>query len=162
MPAQHMPGQQYAPTPPGQFGGGPGPMPPHQPYRGSVPGQPAISVTGSGYSSPQHDQGQGPYSGPQSSAHSQVSHPVPQPMTVSLADAVQAAHAEGFGFGDAVARDAPALWLEAGPGRKPRMPSDLEARVVQGSGRPIGSPLHDAVRHFPRRGVWGALERARR
>ena len=30
-----------------------------------------------------------------------------QPMAVSLADAVQAAHAEGFGFGDAVARDAP-------------------------------------------------------
>jgi hypothetical protein len=156
--AQQMPGQQYPSTPPGQFGGGP----PHQPYRGSVPGQPATSVTGSGYSSPQHDQGQGPYSGPQSSAHSQVSHPVPQPMTVSLADAVQAAHAEGFGFGDAVARDAPALWLEAVLARKPRMPSDLEARLLQGSALPIDSLLHDEVRHSLRRGFWDALERSRR
>jgi hypothetical protein len=158
MPAQQMPGQQYPSTPPGQFGGGP----PHQPYRGSVPGQPATSVTGSGYSSPQHDQGQGPYSGPQSPAHSQVSHPVPQPMTVSLADAVQAAHAEGFGFGDAVARDAPALWLEAVLARKPRMPSDLEARLLQGSALPIDSLLHDEVRHSLRRGFWDALERSRR
>ena len=162
MPAQQMPGQQYPSTPPGQFGGGPRPMPPHQPYRGSVPGQPAMSVTESGYSSPQHDQGQGPYSGPQSSAHSQVSHPVPQPMTVSLADAVQAAHAEGFGFGDAVARDAPALWLEAVLARKPRMPSDLEARLLQGSALPIDSLLHDEVRHSLRRGFWDALERSRR
>ena len=68
-----------------------------------------------------------------------------QSMAVSLADAVQAAHAEGFGFGEAVARDAPALWLEAVLARKPRMPSDLEARLLQGSALPIDSLLHDEV-----------------
>jgi len=80
---------------------------------------------------------------------------------VSLADAVQAAHAEGFNFGDAVARDAPALWLEAVLARKPRMPSDLEARLLQGSALPIDSLLNDEVRHSLRQGFWDALERAR-
>jgi NYN domain len=158
MPGQPMPGHQYPSTPPGHFGG-PGPMPQHQQFPGSDSGQPA-SVMGSAYSSPQPDQGL--YGGPQSSPHSQVSQPVPQPMTLSLTDAVQAAHAEGFGFGDAVARDAPALWLEAVLARKPRMPSDLEARLLQGSALPIDSLLHDEVRHSLRRGFWDALERSRR
>jgi hypothetical protein len=83
-------------------------------------------------------------------------------VNVSLADAVQSAHVEGFGFGEAVARDAPALWLEAVLARKPRMPSDLEARLLQGSALPIDSLLHDEVRHALRRGFWDALERSRR
>ena len=87
---------------------------------------------------------------------------MPPPVSVSLADAVQAAHAEGAGFGEAVARDAPALWLEAVLARKPRMPSDLEARLLQGSALPIDSLLHDEVRHALRRGFWDALERSRR
>ena len=80
---------------------------------------------------------------------------------VSLADAVQAAHREGFSFGQGVARDAPALWLEAVLARKPRMPSDLEARLLQDSSLPIDSLLHDEVRHALRRGFWDALERVR-
>jgi hypothetical protein len=101
---------------------------------------------------------QGPYSGPQpATPHA----PVPQPAAVSLADAVQAAHGEGFNFGQSVARDAPALWLEAVLARKPRMPSDLEARLLQDSALPIDSLLHDEVRHALRRGFWDALERAR-
>jgi hypothetical protein len=82
------------------------------------------------------------------------------PAGASLADAVQAAHAEGFRFGQAVARDAPALWLEAVLARKPRMPSDLEARLLQDSALPIDSLLHDEVRHALRRGFWDALERS--
>jgi hypothetical protein len=81
---------------------------------------------------------------------------------LSLADTVQAAHSEGFEFGESVARDAPALWLEAVLARKPRMPSDLEARLLQGSALPIDSLLHDEVRHALRRGFWDALERSRR
>ena len=81
--------------------------------------------------------GLGAYSGPQ---------PTVLPVTMSVGDAVQWAHAEGFGFGEAVARDAPALWLEAVLARKPRMPSDLEARLLQGSALPIDSLLHDEVR----------------
>jgi hypothetical protein len=81
---------------------------------------------------------------------------------VSLADAVQSAHQEGQEFGESVARDAPALWLEAVLARKPRMPSDLEARLLQGSALPIDFLLHDEVRHALRRGFWDALERARR
>jgi uncharacterized LabA/DUF88 family protein len=81
---------------------------------------------------------------------------------VSLAEAVQAAHEEGQEFGGSVARDAPALWLEAVLARKPRMPSDLEARLLQGSALPIDYLLHDEVRHALRRGFWDALERTRR
>jgi uncharacterized LabA/DUF88 family protein len=81
---------------------------------------------------------------------------------VSLADAVQSAHEEGQEFGATVARDAPALWLEAVLARKPRMPSDLEARLLQGSALPIDYLLHDEVRHALRRGFWDAMERARR
>ena len=102
-----------------------------------------------------------PYSGPQ---------PVVSPSTsgyqpaggASLAEAVQAAHEEGQEFGGSVARDAPALWLEAVLARKPRMPSDLEARLLQGSTLPIDFLLHDEVRHALRRGFWDALERTRR
>ncbi|MFC4912450.1 NYN domain-containing protein [Actinomadura gamaensis] len=100
----------------------------------------------------------GPYTGPQ-----QIS-PLPvQPQNApSLSDAVKAAHEEGQDFGESVARDAPALWLEAVLARKPRMPSDLEARLLQGSSLPIDFLLHDEVRHALRRGFWDALERSRR
>jgi hypothetical protein len=86
----------------------------------------------------------------------------PQPVAVSLPDAVKAAHSEGYSFGESVGRDAPGLWLEAVLARKPRMPSDLEARLLQGSVLPIDSLLHDEVRHSLRRGFWDALESARR
>ena len=86
----------------------------------------------------------------------------PQPVAIALPDAVKAAHAEGFKFGESVGRDAPGLWLEAVLARKPRMPSDLEARLLQGSVLPIDSLLHDEVRHSLRRGFWDALESARR
>lgn len=108
-----------------------------------------------------YPQGQpAPYTGPQAA-------PVPQQQTGSggvttLSDAVKAAHQEGHDFGESVARDAPALWLEAVLARKPRMPSDLEARLLQGSSLPIDFLLHDEVRHALRRGFWDALERARR
>ena len=98
-----------------------------------------------------------PYGGPSAAPLA----PVQQSALVSLADAVQAAHGEGFNFGQAVARDAPALWLEAVLARKPRMPSDLEARLLQDSSLPIDSLLHDEVRHALRRGFWDALERVR-
>jgi NYN domain len=115
------------------------------------------------HSGPQHGQSSAasrsaPYSGPQQVLPSSYS---PQP-AVSLADAVQAAHEEGQDFGESVARDAPALWLEAVLARKPRMPSDLEARLLQGSALPIDFLLHDEVRHALRRGFWDALERTRR
>jgi hypothetical protein len=108
------------------------------------------------------DQGAGqiPVAPAQSDAAATVPY-VPQPVAVALGDAVQAAHGEGFSFGQAVARDAPALWLEAVLARKPRMPSDLEARLLQDSSLPIDSLLHDEVRHALRRGFWDALERVR-
>ncbi|MEV4252866.1 NYN domain-containing protein [Spirillospora sp. NPDC049652] len=100
----------------------------------------------------------GPYTGPQ-----QISPlPVPAQSAPNLSDAVKAAHQEGQDFGESVARDAPALWLEAVLARKPRMPSDLEARLLQGSSLPIDFLLHDEVRHALRRGFWDALERSRR
>jgi len=85
-----------------------------------------------------------------------------QPVALPLPEAVKAAHAEGYRFGESVGRDAPGLWLEAVLARKPRMPSDLEARLLQGSALPIDSLLHDEVRHSLRRGFWDALESARR
>ena len=122
-----------------------------QQFPGPPAGQPEVAAAP--YMPPQ----QGMYGGQQPAA----SHLVPQQTSVSLADAVQAAHGEGFNFGQSVARDAPALWLEAVLARKPRMPSDLEARLLQDSALPIDSLLHDEVRHALRRGFWDALERAR-
>jgi len=87
---------------------------------------------------------------------------LPLPVTSAVRQAYEAAHAEGFEFGQSVAREAPALWLEAVLARKPRMPSDLEARLLQDSALPIDSLLHDETRHALRRGFWDALERSRR
>jgi uncharacterized LabA/DUF88 family protein len=168
LPPQHAlpPGQPGAPGMPQQFpapGGAPQPYPPGPPGR---PTGPHDRRGAQQYQAPPpgHSEGgpyvppQGPHSGPQPTAQHA---PVPQPVAVSLADAVQAAHGEGFTFGQAVARDAPALWLEAVLARKPRMPSDLEARLLQDSSLPIDSLLHDEVRHALRRGFWDALERVR-
>jgi cell division septum initiation protein DivIVA len=82
--------------------------------------------------------------------------------SVSLTDAIQVAHMEGWEFGSAVARDAPTLWLEALLARNPRMPSDLEARLLQGSALSIDFLLHDEVRNTLRQGFWEALENKRR
>jgi hypothetical protein len=159
-----QPQPPYPSAPPGAFGAGSAAQVQYPQFNGPPQGQPhgqhAAPASDPGYPAPQRDQG--PYSGPQPTAHSNLPQPVSQPTAISLADAVQAAHAEGFGFGDAVARDAPALWLEAVLARKPRMPSDLEARLLQGSALPIDSLLHDEVRHSLRRGFWDALERSRR
>ncbi|MFF0310960.1 NYN domain-containing protein [Streptosporangium sp. NPDC004379] len=117
--------------------------------------------------SPYTSNGAGGMSGYQSSYTGPHAAPVPLQGTppgvaTTLADAVKAAHKEGYDFGESVAKDAPALWLEAVLARKPRMPSDLEARLLQGSSLPIDFLLHDEVRHALRRGFWDALERARR
>jgi len=119
------------------------------------PSEARPAYPGHGYPVPA--QGPGARPGP-AAAHA----PAGPSVSISLTAAIQAAHAEGYGFGDAVAADAPALWLEAVLARKPRMPSDLEARLLQGSALPIDSLLHDEVRHALRRGFWDALERTRR
>ncbi|TNY38132.1 NYN domain-containing protein [Thermomonospora catenispora] len=125
------------------------------------PVQPAPAPpTGYGQSSPAGPSGSPIPTGPQQAAHLPA---VPQQSQApTLSDAVKAAHKEGQDFGESVARDAPALWLEAVLARKPRMPSDLEARLLQGSSLPIDFLLHDEVRHALRRGFWDALERSRR
>jgi hypothetical protein len=140
-PPRQIPAANGVPYPPSDRSG---------PY-GGQPGQFGAPPPGQGFSQP-------PYSGPQQSMP--MSQP-PSAVAMSVGEAVQSAHAEGFGFGEAVARDAPALWLEAVLARKPRMPSDLEARLLQGSALPIDSLLHDEVRHALRRGFWDALERSR-
>ena len=137
----------------------PGQAQPSQAQPGQI--QPGQIQPGQGQGSPRS----GPYSGPQP-VMNPAAPPAYQTQTaapgVSLSEAVHAAHEEGQEFGGSVARDAPALWLEAVLARKPRMPSDLEARLLQGSALPIDFLLHDEVRHALRRGFWDALERARR
>ncbi|MGH3322185.1 MAG: NYN domain-containing protein [Streptosporangiaceae bacterium] len=129
----------------------PGPLPP------GPSGSPGL---GSGYSPGGEP---APYSGvPPTSPPPSVPHQPAQGQGSTLADAVKSAHREGRDFGQSVARDAPALWLEAVLARKPRMPSDLEARLLQGSSLPIDFLLHDEVRHALRRGFWDALEASRR
>jgi hypothetical protein len=147
---------------PGGLGGpAAGQVPPGPPVRSSghngpaAPGQiPAGPPAPQAYVPPQNG---GPYSGPQPAPGRP-----PSSAPVSLTDAVQSAHEEGKDFGESVAREAPALWLEAVLARKPRMPSDLEARLLQGSALPIDFLLHDEVRHALRRGFWDALESSRR
>jgi hypothetical protein len=138
-------GQQPPQGPPVQQGPQAPPIPPGQ---GGQQVPPGAQQEMGGPSGPIGLAGPGGYSG--------------GPPGVSLADAVQSAHEEGQAFGESVARDAPALWLEAVLARKPRMPSDLEARLLQGSALPIDFLLHDEVRHALRRGFWDALERSRR
>lgn len=150
----------------GQTGPGPGPGGPGghgAPIGPSGPlGDDQTTISGPSY--PMQQAAPTPYTGP----HMQMPQPPPQqqpgPQEAggSLSEAVQAAHREGREFGDSVARDAPALWLEAVLARKPRMPSDLEARLLQGSSLPIDFLLHDEVRHALRRGFWDALEHSRR
>ena len=146
-------GAEATQAPPGQLRRLP--SRPSGPISSPPPGQHAAPHAGQG--SPRS----APYSGPQPVV---TSPPPGYPSAggVSLGEAVQAAHEEGQEFGASVARDAPALWLEAVLARKPRMPSDLEARLLQGSALPIDFLLHDEVRHALRRGFWDALERTRR
>jgi hypothetical protein len=153
-------------VPPGPAPGAVPPAPPVQPGQQLQPGQQSrgypAGIPGRAPSGPA-DQRDRQFPVAPARPDAGVTAPyVPQPVAVALGDAVQAAHAEGFSFGQAVARDAPALWLEAVLARKPRMPSDLEARLLQDSSLPIDSLLHDEVRHALRRGFWDALERVRR
>ncbi|MFB4304645.1 NYN domain-containing protein [Actinomadura sp. GTD37] len=150
----HAPSAPPMPPNPGpQYSSSPIPAPSPPPPPQTLPPQTMPPQT----MAPQQQVGHsGPYTGPQ-----QLS-PVPAQTTPTLSDAVKAAHQEGQDFGESVARDAPALWLEAVLARKPRMPSDLEARLLQGSSLPIDFLLHDEVRHALRRGFWDALERSRR
>jgi hypothetical protein len=156
---------QRPPLPQRQLPAGNG-MPYGQDRGTPYPAQPSAPPQFGGQVS-QQPYGSSPYGAPMSAPPPSAplsSAPLPSappPAQLPVAEAVQAAHAEGFGFGEAVARDAPALWLEAVLARKPRMPSDLEARLLQGSALPIDSLLHDEVRHALRRGFWDALERSR-
>ena len=170
------PGGQFPPAPPDQFSGAPTALPsrrapqspgqhssppahsqPSAPGRGQQAQRPAPAAS-AGFVPPQTPYGSAsrPAASPPAALPS-----APPPAGGSLDDTVTAAHAEGFDFGESVARDAPALWLEAVLARKPRMPTDLEARLLQGSALPIDSLLHDEVRHALRRGFWDALERSR-
>ena len=167
-----MPGQPYGqPMPPAPAGSGQNPggayVPPQSPYgtpQSPLPPQPPLQQ------SPVPPTPVPPTPVPPTPVPpSPGPPPAPGPLDavqpgqgMPLADAVQAAHAEGFEFGQSVAREAPALWLEAVLARKPRMPSDLEARLLQDSALPIDSLLHDETRHALRRGFWDALERSRR
>ena len=158
-PGQSLPGGQPPglPEPPRQYPASPYGMPAEQMMPGHYPPPPSGQQSSNGpgsYATPP-----GPYGGPQPPAPAA---PVPPGQASLIADAVQAAHAEGFEFGQSVAREAPALWLEAVLARKPRMPSDLEARLLQDSALPIDALLHDETRHALRRGFWDALERSRR
>ncbi|GAB3211098.1 NYN domain-containing protein [Marinactinospora thermotolerans] len=87
-------------------------------------------------------------------------HVLPRSPARTVEEAVAIARKEGDGFAESIARDAPALWREAVLARKPRMPSDLEARLLQGSVLPIDYLLRDEVRHALRQGFWEALERS--
>ncbi|MBE3001756.1 NYN domain-containing protein [Nocardiopsis sp. HNM0947] len=109
---------------------------------------------------PEHDAGFGPPVHQESgSAPGYPQHGRAAAHTVE--DAVHVAHEEGSGFAESIAREAPALWVEAVLARRPRMPSDLEARLLQGSALPVDHLLRDEVREGLRQGFWQALERAR-
>ncbi|WP_028649142.1 NYN domain-containing protein [Nocardiopsis sp. CNT312] len=84
-----------------------------------------------------------------------------RPGTNTVDEAVRVARKEGNDFAESIAREAPALWVEAVLARRPRMPSDLEARLLQGSSLPVDHLLRDEVRDGLRLGFWQALERAR-
>jgi uncharacterized LabA/DUF88 family protein len=170
--AGHAPPQRSAPPPdqrfgPGDdsgFGGGHDPNPTYGTSTetdaarrgGPAPGYGARQPTG-----PEHDTvrfGTDGYQEPRSSpGYPQQSGPAAH----TVDEAVHVARKEGNDFAESIAREAPALWVEAVLARRPRMPSDLEARLLQGSSLPIDHLLRDEVRDGLRQGFWQALERAR-
>ncbi|MDS1271504.1 NYN domain-containing protein [Lipingzhangella sp. LS1_29] len=100
----------------------------------------------------------GPYTNPTP----RVGNVAPDPQDPhSVANAVRTAYQEGDNFGESIARDAPALWVEAVLAGQPRMPADLEARMLQGSALPVDYLLREDVRESLRGGFWSALERCR-
>ncbi len=76
----------------------------------------------------------------------------------TMTEAVLVAEHEGFDVGREIAKGAPELWLEAVLARKPRMPSDLEARLLSESKLPVDALTTDEVRQALRRGAWAAFE----
>ncbi|WP_159941747.1 MULTISPECIES: NYN domain-containing protein [unclassified Nocardiopsis] len=125
-------------------------------YRGGA----APSYGGPPPTGPEHDRrfDTGNYQEPRSSpGYPQQTRPAAH----TVDEAVHVAHREGNDFAESIAREAPALWVEAVLARRPRMPSDLEARLLQGSSLPIDHLLRDEVRDGLRQGFWQALERAR-
>jgi ATP-binding cassette subfamily B protein/subfamily B ATP-binding cassette protein MsbA len=91
---------------------------------------------------------------------SQVQYARPYP-DIPLREAIQAGHGEGFALGATVAREAPAHWQEAALARKPRIPSELQDRLLQRSGLPIEWLQHDDVRLALQQGFWDGLESSR-
>jgi hypothetical protein len=153
----NLPGQHHlaAPSPPPP----PPPPAPAPPRESPNPPPPSGSVS---HLDPGHPSGPTPVARPEDMGYAiPTSPPDHGPNRSTFSDAVKAAHQEGREFGDSVARDAPQLWLEAVLARKPRMPSDLEARLLQGSTLPIDYLLNDDVRNALRRGFWDALEQSR-
>ncbi|QBI56526.1 NYN domain-containing protein [Streptomonospora litoralis] len=147
------------------FGGNTGPNPTFgasteddSPF-GSHGGGRSGSAVGTG-PQPEHRLQHGPYTDPTPSVGPHGAAGAVPAGTVD--DAVHVARREGNDFAESIARDAPALWMEAVLVRRPRMPSDLEARLLQGSALPIDYLLRDEVREALRQGFWGALERAAR
>nr|WP_156000258.1 NYN domain-containing protein [Streptomonospora sp. PA3] len=126
---------------------------------GSGGGNPVGSAAGTG-PHPDHRLQHGPYTDPTPSLGPPPAGGASPANTIE--DAVNVAHQEGNDFAESIARDAPALWMEAVLVRRPRMPSDLEARLLQGSALPIDFLLRDEVREALRQGFWSALERAAR
>ena len=100
----------------------------------------------------------GPYTDPTPQVRNATSGPQG---SQAVSEAVRAAYKEGGDFGESIARDAPALWVEAVLAGQPRMPADLEARLLQGSALPVDYLLRDDVRGSLRSGFWAALERCR-
>ncbi|MFC7328184.1 NYN domain-containing protein [Marinactinospora rubrisoli] len=179
-----MGGGQYEREAPPSRGAPPGPDPRYGPNTGENPGfggntgpNPTFGAStgadASFRSAAETQPGLGSATGPRPD-HSPVQHgpytnPTPRVGYVhpgsstarTVEDAVEVAAREGSDFAESIARDAPVLWLEAVLARKPRMPSDLEARLLQGSALPIDFLLRDEVRHALRQGFWDALERSR-
>ncbi|TDQ52941.1 NYN domain-containing protein [Actinorugispora endophytica] len=147
------------------FGGGTGPNPTFGASTGVDPRYRSARRARRGFEtatgpSPQDNRVQ---HGPYTDATPRIGYTPPggQAVNRSVDEAVDVARREGGDFAESIARDAPALWLEAVLARKPRMPSDLEARLLQGSALPIDFLLRDEVRHALRQGFWDALERSR-
>ncbi|RCV50386.1 NYN domain-containing protein [Marinitenerispora sediminis] len=177
-------GGQYEREAPPSRGAPPGPDPRYGPSTGENPGfggntgpNPTFGAStgadASFRSAAETHPGLGSATGPHSDhppvQHGPYTNPTPRVGYVhpgssaarTVDDAVEVAAREGSDFAESIARDAPVLWLEAVLARRPRMPSDLEARLLQGSTLPIDFLLRDEVRHALRQGFWDALERSR-
>jgi hypothetical protein len=86
----------------------------------------------------------------------QPADPISTPRALRMA--IETAYDEAYGFGRKIDKDASELWTESVLARRPRIPADLEDRLLQESKLPMSALRDERVRTGMREGFWAAID----